>query len=281
MPDRVQNTSCWTSLLWTAVAFLAIFPPFAVNSTSWGMRAIWIGFLLTAAFLCFMAHLREQEDPELHKYAELQRNGPYVRRYRPLAFGVILITLLVVEIPAVAATYATPDRPILWHGTELIAQWGEAIFPLIPKYATQITPPLEPQALYKVQAVMTLFLLAGALIFTIYASYIFCMPHDETQIQQRVEQAMTPSRLASSPTAMLLILVPFGVFCGFAMFLGWFEFDPQPHYLTHKKCFMQAGCYVADDLLLIATGFARICGAYGFWLGAILFALRAFASDTE
>lgn len=97
------------------------------------------------------------------------------------------------------------------------------------------------------------------------------------QVSDRFEQ----NRFLSSPTSMLFILVPFGILGGFALFLGWFEFNPDPAYLTHKKCFMKAACYVADDLLLIATGFIRIFGSYGFWLGALMVAIRASASDTE
>lgn len=280
MPDRVQNTSCWKFLLWTAVAFLAIFPLFTVNSTSWGMRTIWISFVLMMVFVGLMAHLRTKSDPELERYAELQRNGPYVRRYRSLAFGVILITLLVAEILAVAATYATPDRPILWHGTELIAHWGEAIFPLVGKYATQMTPPLEPAVLFKVQAAATLFLSAGAVFFITFAPYFFCMPYDERQIQQRVQESASPSRFTSS-ISKLLVLLPIAILMGCAVFFGWFEFDSDAADLSRKKCLIEAACYSQDDLMLIAAGFLRIFGSYGFWLGGMIGAIQAFDAQTE
>ncbi|MFZ5672042.1 MAG: hypothetical protein ACOZAM_03660 [Pseudomonadota bacterium] len=258
-----------------AVAFLAAFPVFAVNSTSSGMRMLWIGALLMLAFIGFVGHLQVKGDPEIQKYAELQRRGPYLKRYRPAVFAIVLGVLVVAELLAVAATYATPQNPLFLHVTKQIAAGGNEIFPLVGKYATQMTPPLAAEVLYKVQTVTTLFLTAGAIAFLAYAPYILCMPREEARAMQRLQERMRTSKFASSPIVMLYILVPFGILVGFALFLGWFEFAPEPAYLTRKKCLMKAACYAADDLHLIAIGFIRMI-AYGSWLGVIIFMMRAF-----
>lgn len=246
------------------------------------MRAAWVGGLLMGVFIGFAAHLREKSDPELHKYAELQRKGPYLRRYRPIVVGLILSALVVAEILAVAATHATPDRPVLWNGTMQIAEWGASVFPLAGKYATQITPPLDPQTLYKTQAVTTLFLLAGALNLITLAPYIICMPNEETVVMHKMSDRLSRSRfLSSSPASMLLIMVPFGIIGGFTFFLGWLEFDSVPDHPRLGVCLIAATCYARDDLMLIANGFLRIFASYGFWLAAIMFLIRALTEETE
>lgn len=273
--DQAGPTSATKYLSLSVTAFLATFPVFAVNSASSGMRMLWIGALLMLAFIGFIGHLQVKGDPEIQKYAALQQRGPYLKRYRPAVFAIILGVLAITELLAVAATYATPQRPLIWHTTMQIAAWGDAIFPLVGKYATRMTPPLAPDVLYKVQAVTTLFLTAGAIVFLAYAPYILCMPREEARTMQHLEDRMRPSKFASSPIVMLYILVPFGILVGFALFLGWFEFAPEPTYLTRKKCLMKAACYAADDLHLIAIGFIRMI-AYASWLGAIIFMMRAF-----
>lgn len=267
-------------MLWAAAAFLAVFPLLAVNSTSGGMRFAWIGILAMGGFIGFMAHMREQSDAELHKYAELQRKAPYVRRYRPVVLAIILCTLLGAELLSVAATYATPDRPLLWHGTLRIAEWGTSIFPLIGKYATQMTPPLDTQTLHKTQAVSTLFLAAGALSSIALVPYLIGMPHEQTLVAHRMAEQMQPGRrLLSSPGAMLLILVPFSILCGLAFFLGWLEFESVSDNTRFRDCMVAAACYAHDDLMLIASGFLRIFASYGFWLAGLVFVITAAATS--
>lgn len=281
MPDHDRNALAPKLLFGGTLAFLTIFPLFTVNTTSSGMRVVWISFLIMLAVIGVLAHLRTIDDPQLRADAERQYKSSYLRRYgRPLisfALGILLIT----EILAVAATYATPDRPLVWQVTQLIAGFGDALFPLIGKYATQMAPPLPPHVLYKVQTVMTLFLLAGAIIFIPSVLYYICIPHEDALIMQRMADKMRPSRLSSSPAAILFILVPFSILCGIAFFLGTFEFDPDPEYLTRKKCFMKATCYAFDDLFLIATGFMRVAASYGAWLAGIMLTIKAITAQTE
>lgn len=261
-------------------AFLAVFPLLAVNTTSWGMRIAWIGILAMGGFLGFMANLQEQTNPELHKYAEQQRRGPHVRRYRPVVIAVILSALLIAELLSVAATYATPDRRLLWHGTILIAQWGDSIFPLIGKYATRVTPPLDVQTLYETQAVTTLFLAAGAICFIALAPYLLFMPSQEIQAAHRMSMEMRPSRFMSSPSSML-IMMPFAIPAGLAIFLGWLEFGSTSGRGLTMDCLFSAACYVQDDLSLIASGFLRVFGSYGFWLGWVVIAVTAMTAETD
>ena len=260
--DQPQKPSYMTPLYLALLVLLAVLPVFTVNTTSLAMRVSWVSFLLICCFVGFTAHLRTKDDPK-----PTQR-GPYTSRYGPIVLGIILSALLIAEIVAVAATYATPERPLLWQATMLISSIGDAVFPLIGKYATRMEPPLPPEVLYKVQTVTTLFLLAGAIIVIVFAPYALCMPLEESLA---IQKAAARFRKDRSATTKLLILAPFGIFCGFAPFLGWFEFDPDPAYVTHKKCFMKAACYVGDDLLLLATGYLRVFGSYGFWLASFMF----------
>lgn len=278
--DRMAPESIPRHVLWAATAFLSLFPLFAVNSTSWGMRIAWIGFLLMGVILGFIVHIGEQTNPELHKYAELQRKGPYVRRYRPIVFALTLGALLLAELLSVAATYATPDRPLLWHGTMLIAQGGDFIFPLIGKYATRVTPPFDVQTLYKIQTATTLFLAAGAFIFVILTPYLLFMPSEEIQVMHRMSTAVRSSRFPSSPTSML-IMTPFSILGCLAIFLGWMEFGSASRRSLTMDCLLSAACYIQDDLALIASGFLRIVGSYGFWLGGVVIATTAITADTE
>ena len=271
--DRTQPETIPRHVLWATATFLAIFPLIAVNSTSWGMRLLWIGFLAMGGFIGFMARMREQTDPELHKYAELQRKGPFVRRYRPIVIAMILGALLVAELLSVAATYATPDRPFLWHGTMLIAQWGDSIFPLIGKYATRMTPPLDTETLYKTQAVTTLFLSAGAVAFVVFAPYVILMPQEEARAAHRVSDMMDPYRFLPVPA---MILAPIAILFGLTFFLGWLEFNG---YGRKSYCVFSAICYAQDDLMLIASGFLRVFGSYGFWLAGIIIAKKEVTAE--
>lgn len=265
MTDQPQKPSYTAPLYLAVLVLLAILPVLTVNSTSLTMRISWLSILLMLCFVGFTAYMRTKGKPDL------PQRGPYARRYGLLVFGTILGALLIAETLAVAATYATPERPLLWQTTMLISSIGDAVLPLIGKYATQMEPPLEPEVLYKVQTVTTLFLLAGAIIVIVFAPYTLCMPHEESLAIQKATARFTKDR---SATTKLLIFVPFGIYCGLALFNGWFEFDPDPAYLTHKKCFMKAACYVHDDLLLLATGYMRILGSYGAWLGSLMFLLQ-------
>jgi hypothetical protein len=265
-------------VLWGLAACLAIFPLFTVNTTSWGMRLLWIGALAMGGFIGFMAHMREETDSELHKYAELQRKGPFVRRYRPIVIAIILGALLIAELLSVAATYATPDRPFLWHGTMLITQWGDSIFPLIGKYATRMTPPLDTETMYKTQAVTTLFLTAGALAFITYAPYVILMPHEETQVMHRVSDLTGPHRFLSSP-GMMLVTAPIAILLGLTLFFGWLEFSSASGHGRKEYCVLTAACYARDDLMLIASGFLRVFGSYGFWLAGIMIVKKEVTAE--
>lgn len=277
--DRKEPESIPRHVLWAATAFLAIFPPLAVNTTSWGARIAWTCVLIMGGFLGFFVNVCEQSNPELHKYAELQRNGPYLRRYRPVVFALILGALLLAELLAVAVTYATPDKPLLSRTTIAIAQWGTSVFPLIGKYPTQMTSPLEAQTLFKTQAVMTLFLLAGALNFITLAPYILCMPHEETVVMHRMQNDLNSSKFLSSSPSVIVALMPFSILMGLAFFLGWLDFRADSYRSLSFECLATAACYAQDDLMLIASGFLRIFASYGFWIGALVSMIGAIATS--
>lgn len=208
------------------------------------MRVAWLSTLLILSFGSVMAYVKTQDEPKL-----IYR-GTYLR-HRPLTMGIILGALLIAEILAIAATYATPERPLLWQASLLLSSFGEIVFPLIGKYATRVTPPLQPEVLYKVQAVTTLFMLAGAVITIAILPHIILMSDSDQRFLEKVQSRVRGGSnwLTRNP----LILVPFAVLIGFDLFFGWFEFDPDPAYLTHKKCLLKAACYAHDDLHLIAT----------------------------
>lgn len=277
MRDHIESASISKVLSWTAVAFLALFPVLAVNATSSGMRLGWIFILTMFIVLGLSAHSRTKSNAELRSQARLLEKSSYARRYRPVITGIMLSTLVAAEVLAITATYAAPERPLIWHGTTLIAQWGEAIFPIVGKYATQIKPSLAPQILFKAQAVTTLFLVAGAVMFLIYVPYLIFMPRRDTRVIERMTKSMG---YGISPT-MNLLMLPLGVLVGAALFSGWLEFSSDPESVSRKRQFIMAVNYVQDDLALIVAGFIRIFGSFGAWLGALSCAITAISSDAE
>lgn len=272
MTDQPRRFPFKTAFYCTALAVLTILPVFAVNSTSTGMRVTWLSTLLILGFGCLVVYLQTKDDPEL------QYKGAYFYNRQPMITAIMVALLSMATILAIAATYATPERPLLWQACLFISSIGDAVFPLVGKYATRAVPPLPPQALTKVQTVTTLFLTVGAISVLLMVPHIVLMPQKDVLYLEKVETRMGSNRwLAKRP----VILLPFAILAGFAFFLGWFEFDPQPDYLARRKCFMQAVCYAHDDLLLIATGYMRIFGSYGFWLAGLITLVRAAQHESE
>jgi hypothetical protein len=213
--------------------------------------------------------MQTKNDPRLKASEKV-----YIYNRRPMTVGIGLGVLLVAEILAVVATYATPDNELLWQFSTLISYLGEMVFPLIAKYATYIQPPLPPEVLYKTQAVMTLFLLGGAVWAILFIPYLISLSREDFRLLDKI-QARRNSWLARNP----LLIVPFGILLGLACFLGWYDFDADPAYLSHSRCYFKAACYAHDDLLLIANGYFRIFGSYGFWLGSLIMLKKGLLAD--
>jgi hypothetical protein len=120
-------------------------------------------------------------------------------------------------ILSVAATYAAPERPALWHMTILIAQFVSTLFPVVGKFATHMIPPLAPTILYKAQSVVTLSMLAGFAVTIATISLALFMPKSERRAARAVTERY--GRRIRSP-AMIWPCSPFVVFFGLALFFG-------------------------------------------------------------
>lgn len=126
---------------------------------------------------------------------------------------------------------------------------GATLFPVVAKYATAIEPPLSPDALFRAQAIVSVFLLASIPGLAACAAYVLAMPVSERWNLHVSNPKLWPNKFVALTTAVLLLISA-------STFFGWFEFD-QP--LANQKCLLHAACYTrGDDLGIIAAALVRV-----------------------
>ncbi|RVC42926.1 MAG: hypothetical protein EOS54_29055 [Mesorhizobium sp.] len=218
----------------------------------------WTGMLVLLAFVSVTITVARTRHPDPQAVV-----GPYVRRNFPYVSAIAGVSLLIAGIFAMAITYATPGIGLVGELGLTFSQRTAIWVPVVAKYATAMTPPLSAEALFKVQSIVSGFMLAGMTSFVAYAIYFVRMPKVE---RIKIYQS---SQVRGHSTAFLLFGSAFGFYVALASYAGFFEFD-RPS--AKWWCILQASCYArSDDLTIFAAALLKIFGSFGFALAAFLF----------
>jgi len=229
-------------------------------------RMLWVGTVLFFAFLGIMVALVKSVGPVRTK-AEPDPISPLLAKRRLQAAWICGLSFLIAELSAIAFTYAEPGVGLFGAYGVLASSLGANLFPVVAKYATALQPPLSPTALFRVQSIVSIFMLAA--IPCIIASVRSALVMSDTDWRRHFES--TSQRRPSDIVVMLA--VPFAIFAMTTGFFGWFEFGAPAEFerMTAKKCIMQAICYTrGDDLLIFVAGGMKTFVVFGFPLGAIV-----------
>lgn len=254
---------------WVSFFLVAIFPAVGVNFASPAARLGW-AIILSALFaLTLAAHARASKDPVV------QSAEQHIRR-RPIARAILLVAPALTLILSVAATYALPERPLLWQVTRFFAQLGGTVFPIVGKFATHIAPPLAPAILYKAQSIVTLFMLTSlALAVSAITRNLMASSNERRAIRKMQERY---GRKARSPVLRWLCIV-LGTGFSLAVFFGWFGFSPEPKDMSGKRCLVTAACYVQDDILLLVGAFFDSFMSFIILAGVVVMLRNAIDND--
>jgi hypothetical protein len=145
------------TLIGWGIFALFLLPAWAVKSAAMQSRMMWLGVVLFFAFLGAMITLITAIGPPSSKHEP----GPVVKRQRSRQALVWGLSFLVAELSAIAFTHAEPGvGPVGSYGL-LVSSVGANLFPVVAKYATAMQPPLSPTSLFRVQSIVSIFMLAG------------------------------------------------------------------------------------------------------------------------
>jgi hypothetical protein len=233
----------------------ALMPAWAVKSAPTEERIGWAVCWLILSFASLMATVIVRSSG-----STLPKPGQFELRYRFYLAGAVGITFLVATLVAVAVTYAQPGVGLVGDLELLISNLGSLVFPVVAKYATAMQPPLPVETLFKVQAIVSIFLLAGAATACAWVAYFFTMP----EIKRK--QMHLRSRQRKPSAALIFAGVPFGLLMASMAFFGWSEFAS----ITRKGCLIHAVCYAhgSDLMIMIAAG-GKALVVFGFPLGCL------------
>lgn len=240
-----------------AVLIVAMLPAWAVKSASLQSRMTWSGML---AFLAFVS--------AIVWVGQARKSGPqvvfgsYVDRNLPRVGSILGASFLIAGVFATAITYAEPGIGLIGELGLLLSQKAATLLPVVAKYATAMDPPLSSEALFKVQSIVSAFMLAGIPSFVAYATYLARMPKADRLKLYESRHVERHSKV------FLLFAAAFAIYVALASYAGSFEFDrPEAKWW----CILQASCYArGDDLTIFAAGLLKVFGSYGFILGAFL-----------
>jgi hypothetical protein len=163
---------------------------------------------------------------------------------------------------ASALTHASPGVGAVGSLGSLLAGIGSMIFPVVGKYATMMQ--LDEGSLFKVQAVMTIFMLGSILNGSFIAAVYFLLPSPARR-QRRSEFGGPPL----PPIASALVIL-FFIFLVCDAYFGWSEFDESARgmSLDAKFCATEAFCYLkGSDLMLFAVAALKslLIGSFPFF----------------
>lgn len=244
-----------TSIEWIVLLF-ALLPAWAVKSASSQNRISWIGMLVFLAFvsLVITAARARKSEPQV-------TFGPYVLRNFPYVGAVVGVSFLIAGFFATAITYATPGIGLMGELGLTLSQRAAILLPVVARYATAMNPPLSTEALFRVQSIVSVFMLAGIPSFVAYVIYLVRMPKAERLKIYESKQVKRHSR------GFVLFGAFFAIYVALASYIGFFEFErPEA-----KWCILQANCYArGDDLTIFAAALLKVCGFFGFPLGAFV-----------
>ncbi|MGX5802360.1 hypothetical protein ACWGS9_14030 [Bradyrhizobium sp. Arg314] len=247
-----MKQAAWIGVITLLVILL---PAWAVKSASQQSRIGWAGFVLLMAFVSLAIAAAKARNPRSRVVL-----GPYVQRNFRYLSTVFAASFLIAGGLAIATTYAQPGVGFIGELGLMLSKKAASLVPVVAKYETAMDPPLSSEALFKVQSIVTAFLLAGTLSFACYAVYLVRMPRAE-----RI--AIYASRQVTRHSAAFLCFCSaFAVYVSFAAFAGFFEFEAAK---AKWWCALQASCYArGDDLTIIAAAMLKVFAVFGFPFGA-------------
>jgi hypothetical protein len=259
---------------WTALA-LFLLPAWAVKSAPMQSRWLWVGVILFFAFLGAMSTVIKAIGPPQIEPPSAPTNPMLVQQA-----WVCGLSFLFAELSAIGFTYAEPGAGLLGSHGLLVSSLGANLFPVVAKYATAMQPPLSPPSLFRVQSIISIFLLAAIPCFMVSLWMTLTISDADWRKQFGSTRQKRPSDL------FVMLVVPFCILAMATGLFGWFEFNEptDADRMTTKKCIMQAICYArGDDLLIFVAGGMKVLTVFGFPLVAIaiVIANRVLAQTNE
>jgi hypothetical protein len=167
-----------------------LLPAWAVESASQQSRMTWVGAILFLGFISTIATLALNASGK-----NRDTQGPYMRRYRFPFLATVSFSFLTAELLAIAITHTEPGVGVVGGLGVLLSKVGATLFPVVGKYATAIEPPLSPDALFRVQAIVSAFMLAGIPSFVACAAYFLGMPESERRNLYAANHRKRPSEI--------------------------------------------------------------------------------------
>jgi hypothetical protein len=250
---------------WAALV-LFLLPAWAVNSASMQSRMVWTGTVLFFAFLGIMTAMIQAAGPPQAR-TDPDPTSPLLIQRRLELRWICWLSFLLAELSAIAFTYAQPAVGFFGSYGVLVSSLGANLFPVVAKYATALQPPLSPTALFRVQSIVSIFMLAALPCVVAGARAALVMSDADWRRHFASSKQKRPSNL------LVIGMVPFAILVMLMGFFGWLGFDEPTNFdrTSEKGCMYQAFCYArGDDLLIFAAGGITIVAVFGFPLGAIL-----------
>lgn len=238
------------------VLLVALLPAWAVKSASLQSRIDWSGMLVLLAFLCAMIWVAQTR-----RSTPRRTSGVYEDHNLPYVGAIAAVSFLIAGLFAIAITYATPGVGLTGELGLALSQKAAVFLPVVARYATAMDPPLSAEALFRVQSIVSAFMLAGVPSIVAYAIYLVRMPKADRLKLYEARQVERHSQ------AFLWFAAAFAIYVALANYAGFSEFDRH----EAKWCILQASCYArGDDLTIFLAALLKVLGFFGFPLGAFL-----------
>lgn len=200
-----------------------------------------------------------RSDTKIHAAEDLW--GKYEDHNLPYVGAIAAVSFLIAGLFAIAITYATPGVGLTGELGLALSQKAAIFLPVVARYATAMDPPLSAEALFRVQSIVSAFMLAGVPSIVAYAIYLVRMPKADRLKLYEARQVERHSQ------AFLWFAAAFAIYVALANYAGFSEFDRH----EAKWCILQASCYArGDDLTIFLAALLKVLGFFGFPLGAFL-----------
>ena len=226
---------------------------------------LWVGTVLFLAVVGIITAMNQAVVPPQTR-TEPDAPSPLLSQRRFELHWICWLCFLLAELSAIAFTYAQPGVGFFGSYGVQVSSLGASLFPVVAKYAAALQPPLSPTELFRVQSIVSVFMLAALPCVVAGARASLVMSDSDWRRHFEWSRQKRPSNLLVIGTVSFAILV---MVMGFFGWLG----SPEPANFDqmNKGCMYQASCYArGDDLLIFAAGGVKIVAVFGGPLGAIL-----------
>lgn len=243
-----------------------LLPAWAVKAAPMQSRMLWVGIILFFAFFGAMKTAIKAIGPPQVEPAPAPTN-PMLGQRRVQQAWICGLTFLLAELSAIAFTYAEPGVGTIGSYGVLVSSLGTNLFPVIAKYATAMQPPLSPASLFRVQSIVSIFLLAAVPFFVAFMRVFLAMSDSDWRQHFESNHQRRPSDF------FVVVGIPFCLLIAGTALFGGFEFSELSKFdqMTAPRCLLMATCYArGDDLLMFAAAFIKAFVAFGAPLGVIV-----------